>query len=73
MAMLTVKQVAERLGISQSLVYEFCREGLLEHTRFGRPGCRGTIRVSEADFEAFLASCKVDEYPSEEGPLQHIR
>lgn len=39
--MLTVKQAAVRLGISESLVYEWCAEGVLPHYRFGRKGRRG--------------------------------
>ena len=38
--MLTVKQAAKRAGISESLVYEWCAEGVLPHYRFGRKGRR---------------------------------
>lgn len=57
--MLTVKAAAERMGISESLVYELCACGSLPHVRIGRPGSRGCIRLAEADIEAFLASQKV--------------
>lgn len=73
--MLTPKQVAERLGVSDSLIYEWCSEGTLPHYRFGRKGRRGRILIAEAEFEAFLASCRQERRP---GPpplpnLRHIR
>lgn len=43
--MLTPKQVAERVGVSDSLVYEWCAQGLLKHYRFGGKGRRGCIRI----------------------------
>jgi excisionase family DNA binding protein len=39
--MLTVKQVAERLRISASLVYSWCEDHLLPHYRMGGKGKRG--------------------------------
>jgi excisionase family DNA binding protein len=57
--MLNVKQAAERMGISESLVYELCACGALPHVRIGRPGSRGCIRLTEADIQEFLASQKV--------------
>lgn len=39
----TVKQTAERLGVSASLVYGLCSAGRLRHERYGLG--RGTIRV----------------------------
>ncbi len=57
--MLTVKAAAERMGISESLVYELCACGSLPHVRIGRPGSRGCIRLTEADIQEFLASQKV--------------
>ena len=41
--MFTVKQTAERLGVSASLVYGLCSAGRLRHERYGLG--RGTIRV----------------------------
>lgn len=69
---MTIKQAAERIGISLSLTYELCRLGLLRHTRHGRPGCRGTIRVSEEAVAEYLASRTVDKPVWDEGPLRHI-
>ena len=54
--MLTVKKVASVAGVSAGLVYIWIGSGVLPHYRVGRPGCRGGIRVAEADLEAFLES-----------------
>lgn len=70
--MLTPKQVADRVGVSDSLVYEWCGQNLLKHYRFGGKGKRGCIRIEEADLDAFLASCRHDARP-ELPPLKHIR
>jgi excisionase family DNA binding protein len=56
---LNVKQAAERMGISDSLVYELCASGSLPHVRIGRPGSRGCIRLTEGDIQEFLDSQKV--------------
>ena len=55
---LTVKQVAERLGISEALVYVWIEGGDLPCYRLGGKGKRGTIRVAEADLTAFLEARK---------------
>ena len=57
--MLRVKAAAERLGVSESLVYELCACGALPHVRIGRPGSRGCIRLTEADIQEYLANQKV--------------
>jgi excisionase family DNA binding protein len=72
--MLTVKQVAEQLGISASLVYGWCDDHLLPHFRFGGKGRRGKILVEAAALEAFLHDHKV-EASTGESPvlaLKHI-
>ncbi len=53
---LTVRQAAERAGVSDALVYGWCAAGELAHLRLGNKGKRGTIRIEEADLAAFLAS-----------------
>jgi hypothetical protein len=59
---LTVKQAAERAGVSESLVYAWCDSDLLPHARLpgARPTARGRglIRISEADLAAFLLRYK---------------
>jgi excisionase family DNA binding protein len=55
---MTVMEAAERIGISSSLVYELCRLGMIRHSRHGRPGKRGTIRISEDAVTNYLAPCE---------------
>jgi excisionase family DNA binding protein len=55
---MTVRQAALRLGVSPSLVYALCHEGVLQHTRHGRPGKRGTIRIEESAVEEYRVTCK---------------
>jgi excisionase family DNA binding protein len=72
--MMTVKVAAERMGISDSLVYELCACGSLPHVRIGRPGSRGCIRITQADIDAFLASQKVGGAdPSRASPARQKR
>lgn len=49
--MFTVKQAAERLGVSASLVYGLCAAGRLRHERYGLG--RGTIRVPTDALEEY--------------------
>jgi len=71
MAMMTVKTAAERMSISDSLVYELCACGSLPHVRIGRPGSRGCIRIADADIDSFLASQKIGgEAPARAAPRQ---
>jgi excisionase family DNA binding protein len=65
---LTVKQIASRLGVSDGRVYSWCNSGVLPHVRLGGKGRRGTIRVAEADLEAFLDSRRGEERPSRPMP-----
>ena len=70
-AMMKVKAVAERMGISDSLVYELCACGALPHVRIGRPGSRGCIRLTEDDIQEFLARQRVEgEVPATVPPRQ---
>jgi excisionase family DNA binding protein len=70
---MSVKQAARRLGISASLVYALCSEGVICHTRHGRSGKRGCIRITEASVEEYLASSKgngrLETVPI---PLKHV-
>ncbi len=70
----TPKQAAQKTGVSDSLVYEWCALGLLTHYRFGKPGRRGKILIDETELEAFLAKCKQPGRPHEAAPvLKHIK
>jgi excisionase family DNA binding protein len=46
--LLTVKQVAERLNLSERTVWRLIRDRLLKVKRFGR-----TVRISESDLNDF--------------------
>ena len=48
---LTVKQAAERLGVSVDAVYDLCRDGRLRCYRAGEG--RGTIRIRPSDLHRF--------------------
>lgn len=50
---LTVKEAADRLRVSPGLVYKWCEAGELAHSRFGKAGCRGTIRIDATILEDF--------------------
>jgi excisionase family DNA binding protein len=58
---LTVKQVALRLNVSLSTVYEEIRAGRLTVFRLGVK--RGVIRISEDALAAYLQSRKIEEAP----------
>ena len=60
MAKVTIKQAAERTGMSTSLLYQICGERRLPHFRLGRDGKRGKILIEEADLDAFLAASRVE-------------
>jgi len=48
-ALLSVREVARRLGVSTALVYRLCERGELRHVRVSN-----AIRISPADLAAFL-------------------
>jgi len=73
MAMLNVKQAAERAGVSPALVYEWCDEKRLTHYRCGAKGRRGVIRIDEPDLAAFLETLKVRPDVSLPEGLLHIQ
>jgi excisionase family DNA binding protein len=52
MSFLTVKQVADRLQVSQATVYQLCAQGKMPHNRFGVG--RGTIRISPEQLQRYL-------------------
>jgi excisionase family DNA binding protein len=55
---LTVKEVAEFLNVSNSLIYKLCTTQRLRHFRFGDD--RGAIRVGRAELEEFVKRCKIE-------------
>lgn len=68
--MFTVNEVAAKLKISRSSVYNAIESGALPHYRFGAG--RGTIRVSEEQLQAFLAGARVEDAASTSGRLKDV-
>ena len=64
---MTVKQAAEQLEISASLVYLLISEGKLRATRHGIG--RGTIRISEEQLAEYLGRSE----ETDRQPLKFIR
>lgn len=58
---MTPKEAAEKIGVSESLIYAWCRRELLPHYRLGVGGKGAKIIIEEEDLSSFLASCKVEE------------
>jgi excisionase family DNA binding protein len=56
---LTVTEAALRACVSESLIYAWCSDGTLPHTRLGRKGKRGVIRIAAEDLDGMLASFTV--------------
>lgn len=54
---LTVKQAAAKLGLSISLLYSLLKLGRIRHTRHGRPGKRGTLRITPEALDEYSATC----------------
>ena len=57
--MLTVKAAAARACVSEALIYAWCSDGTLPHTRVGRKGKRGHIRIAVEDLDGVMAAFKV--------------
>jgi excisionase family DNA binding protein len=72
--MLTVKQTAKLAGVSPGLVYIWVENGLT-HYRLGKPGCRGRIKIAEADLQAFLETQKREKRPGDAptSPSRHSK
>ncbi len=58
--LLSVKEAANRLGVSPSLVYQWCTEKRLPHIRLGRAHQRGKILLEEQDVLAFLTAARIE-------------
>jgi excisionase family DNA binding protein len=54
---LTVKQTAEYLNVSASIVYRLCIAKRLSHYKFGG----GAIRISRTELMEFVRKCRVEE------------
>ncbi len=74
-SLLTVKDVAARLNVSLSLVYQIVEAGKLPVHRIGNG--RGSIRFRPKDIEAYVGECRVEKQapaPRQPRPrLKHIK
>lgn len=66
--MLTVKQAAQRAGVSVALVYQWIESRNVAHYRLGGKGKRGKIAIAEEDLDTYLRSCRVDSVDSKPAP-----
>jgi excisionase family DNA binding protein len=71
---MTVKQAAEREGLSPQLIYRWCEERRLPHYRCGGRGRRGRILIDPADLDSFMETLKVTAHlPGDDGEFRHSR
>ncbi len=72
--MLTVKQTAERLNVSQNTIYSLISNGKIPCHRIGLG--RGAIRIAEADLAEFLQQSLVvcERTPvRRRSPMKHLK
>jgi excisionase family DNA binding protein len=71
-AMLTVKDAAQRLAVSEQLIYALCAKQQLRHVRVGLG--RGTIRIPEDAIEEYVNARTVEAGTASTAEvLTHIR
>ena len=71
MNVLTVKECAEKLRVSQGTVYALVAQAILPAVRIGGFG-RGTIRILESDLQDFIQNSRTKARPPS-AALRHIR
>jgi excisionase family DNA binding protein len=75
--LLTVKDVAQKLNVSQSCIYQLVESGRIPHHRIGLG--RGAIRFTDEDITNFLAGSREEtrhNTPAHKSPtrrLKHIK
>jgi len=75
--MLTVREVAKRLKVSATCVYQLIEKGSIACHRIGTG--RGTIRIGESDLSAFLDDCREERSerrqtsPRSDQKLKHLK
>lgn len=69
---LSVRAAALRVGVSASLVYQWCADGTLPHYRLGRSGKRGKILIDPDELDRLYAERKVTGGEASSEPLRHI-
>jgi excisionase family DNA binding protein len=74
-ALLTVRDVAEILRLSESCVYTMIAAGQLPHLRVGNG--RGSIRFRRDEIDRFLDGCRTAPLPEPQRqvhqPLKHLK
>lgn len=68
--MKTIAEIAQLLRVSKQVVYALVQSGQLIAHRIGVG--RGTIRVTDEDFEAFLNSCR-DKPQLKTSSISHLK
>ena len=69
--MMTIKEAAERLSVSEKTIRNLLKSGRLGHHRIGAG--RGVIRISEEALDRHLAECEVRETDSPTTPRRRER
>ena len=69
-AMYTIKEAAQLLHISPSLLYRLCNSGQIDHVRYGLG--RGTIRISAEAIQVFVRQSKVVTFLSPRESHRHF-
>lgn len=74
MAVLTVKQAAERLQVAPTTIYGLCAQKRLAHIRIGAAG-RGTIRIPEESLARYMTGATVqpDEPAAPPPPKEQLK
>jgi excisionase family DNA binding protein len=72
--LMSIRELSEQTGISRSKLYELIEGGDMPHYRIG-----GSIRISDAQIEEYLESCRrgrrPERWPEKTNPvkLKHFR
>lgn len=70
--LLSVREAARRVGVSASLVYQWCAEGTLPHYRLGGNGKRGKIVIEPTELDTVFKARRVTGTAALP-PMGHIR
>lgn len=70
MTLYTVNEIAAILKLHRANVYALARSGKLAHSRIGRSG--KSIRFTEADIAAYLASTRVGDKTPKRTTVVHV-
>ena len=55
---MSVAEASQKYGIPTRTIYALCEDNQILHHRVGKG--RGTIRITEADFETYLRQCRTE-------------